>query len=205
MFQAGDIVLFRGKSWLSRTIRFHTREKGERISIFNHVGIMIDDHYLVEALRKVERTSINDAINDNTQLIAVFRNNHLDYSDKHQLSLYAQRQVGKKYGYLKILGHAGDYWLSRILRTEVTWMRKLFRNGRYPICSWLVAYAYARVCGKEFNETHPSYCQPDDIADEVMDYNRDEWELVFAEKELSWINYESGYFNDNRQRHQETE
>jgi hypothetical protein len=45
--------------------------------------------------------------------------------------------------------------------------RRLTQNGDYPICSWLVAHAFAKA-GKTFG-VQPGAANPDDIWDFIVD------------------------------------
>ena len=82
----------------------------------------------------------------------------------------AREQVGKTYGFLKILGHFLD-WL--LLGAYI--FRRLTQNGDYPICSWLVAHAFDKA-GKTFG-VHPGAATPDDIWDFVVD-NPDKYKRI---------------------------
>ena len=73
---------------------------------------------------------------------------------------YANAQVGKPYGVLKIATHLLDWCLLGIYL-----FRRLTQSPNYPICSHLVANAFARV-GKHFG-VPPGAATPDDIWDFV--------------------------------------
>ena len=78
--------------------------------------------------------------------------------------------MGKTYGYFKIIMHLLD-WL--LLGAYV--FRRLTTNGNYPICSWLVAHAFAKA-DKNFGVA-PGAANPDDIWDFVEE-NPDKYEQV---------------------------
>jgi hypothetical protein len=72
----------------------------------------------------------------------------------------AESYVGRKYGYLKLLAHWGDWLLQGAYV-----FRRLTTKDDYPICSWVVAYAFA-AAGKHF-DVEPGAATPDDIWDFV--------------------------------------
>ena len=110
----GDVVLFHGSGWLSAAIRRFSMSPGEdRPAVFNHVGIAVSSGELVEALSHVVRSSLDKRIHETGQKIMIARDNSIGEDKRAALALYASRQVGRHYGYGKIIAHAGDYWLCR--------------------------------------------------------------------------------------------
>ncbi len=83
----------------------------------------------------------------------------------------AAEQVGKKYGYLKIVAHLLD-WLC----LGVYFFRRFTNNGDYPICSWLVSHAYA-MAGKNFG-CDPGSAEPDDIWD-FVNQNPEKYQQIY--------------------------
>jgi hypothetical protein len=73
----------------------------------------------------------------------------------------AERYVGRRYGYLKMLAHLLD-WLF----LGVYLFRRIASMDRYPICSWVVAHAYGKT-GRHFGVA-PGAASPDDIWDYVV-------------------------------------
>ena len=73
----------------------------------------------------------------------------------------AESYVGRRYGYLKILAHWADWLLQGAYV-----FRRLTKEDRYPICSWLVAHSFA-AAGKHFG-VEPGAATPDDIWDFVV-------------------------------------
>jgi len=179
----GDVVLFRGKSGLSGLIRrYSTTPSDETRTIFNHVGVSVGDRDLVEALRRVKRNSLLGRIAENRDTIAVFRHAPMSENARERIRSWALAQVNKKYGGAKILLHLGDYLLSRIRGRDTFWCRRAARIGKYPICSWLVAWAYD-YGGYNFGGPK-EVVQPDDIADWILLRNAEHWRLVWCDDDL---------------------
>mgnify|MGYP001057909954 CR=1 FL=1 len=167
ILQPGDIFLTRGKSLLSRAIRICSRTIGEKRTKVNHAGIIVtagglQNCIVIEASYKVLRHRLWEAYGPRkTDEVAIFRPKNLIAADIGKIVSMADQQVGKKYGYFKIAGHFLD-WLF----LGIYFFRRIFNNGKYPICSWLVAHAFS-VAGKDFG-VPAGAAQPDDIWDFVI-------------------------------------
>jgi hypothetical protein len=176
VFAPGDVFLTRGTGFLSKLIRFFTRTIGEERTKVNHVGVVVDGGDLetcvvVEALLRVcEHKLWSQYGPPKRDKVAVYRPINLTPNQIESVVAEAREQVGKKYGILKLLGHLLD-WL--LLGAYV--FRRITRNGNYPICSWLVAHAFAEV-GKDFG-VHPGAANPDDIWDFAQEH-REAYELI---------------------------
>jgi hypothetical protein len=166
--EPGDIFLTRGKGWLSKAIRFFSRTIGESRTKVNHVGVVVTQGDLehcvvVEALSRVRkhRLWVQYGPSKHTQ-VAVYRPTNLTVEQIETIVAEANEQVNKRYGYFKVVGHLLDWCLGGAYV-----FRRIFRNGKYPICSWLVAHAYAKV-SKTF-DVAPGAASPDDIWDFVTE------------------------------------
>lgn len=185
-FLPGDIVCTQDKmSMLSWWIRFFQRRKGEDPSIFNHVGIMVNETRLAEALKRVLVNPITK-YKSPFQEIMVARRKNLSKEQQDTLVNKAFDYVGRDYGYLKIAAHVFDYGLSRLCERDIYFFRRIFRMDKYPICSWVVAYCYDKI-GVSFGVPLEA-CQPDDIGDSVF-AKRNEYDVIFVtdgiEKEVT--------------------
>src|SRR5262245_27178338 len=139
----GDIFFTRGSGFVSRAIRFFTRRIGESRTKVNHVGVVVEPGTLqqavvVEALRKVERHRLGDQYGGQDDEVAVYRPTRLTRAQIQSVVAAANGYVGRKYGYGKIVLHALDWALQGAYV-----FRRIGRMDDYPICSWLVAHAYA--------------------------------------------------------------
>jgi hypothetical protein len=132
----------------------------------NHVGIVVEggsaeDAVGVEALRTVKRHLLALKYGPGSKSdIAVYRPINLSDREKQVIVEAAEGYVGRSYGYLKIVAHLLDWLLLGIYL-----FRRLARMDRYPICSWLVAHAFAKA-DRSFG-VPPGMASPDDIWDFV--------------------------------------
>lgn len=163
MYFAGDVVLFRGDSIVSRLIRWGSRSWGEPPSVVNHVGIMIGFKEIVEASDRTKRHKFLRPPKN----CWVYRNKRLSPADRQLLREKALKYVGTKYGRLKIVAHT----LDRLLFFNRYVARRLCFMDSYPICSWLVANCYD-VLGIDFG-VDAGEATPDDIWDYIV--NNSEW------------------------------
>jgi hypothetical protein len=165
LLEPGDIFLTRGRGLVSRAIRFFTRRIGESRTKVNHVGLVVEGGPLaravvVEALREVERHRLAEAYGGAKDEVAIFRPLGLSPAEIARVVAAAESYVGRRYGYGKIVLHALDWALQGAYV-----FRRLGRMDDYPICSWLVAHAYAEA-GVHFGVA-PGAATPDDVWDHV--------------------------------------
>lgn len=187
--EPADIVCTKSKGKLGKLIRFFTRHIGEPRTQVNHVGVITvggisSNAVIVEALKHVRRCYLAEGYGgDDAPDIAVFRPKNLTEMERFLVASKAESQVGKNYGYLKLLTHFGDWGVTAAksaitlgrCRGDVYFFRRLTKNGNYPICSWLVSHAYAFV-GKDFG-VDAGAASPDDIWDFCIE-NPDKYLMV---------------------------
>jgi len=167
--KAGDVFLTRGNSILSRLIRFFSRGIGESRTAVNHAGLIAEPGDLhtavaIEAIRFVTRRTLWSGYGPpRTDCVAIFRANNLTEDDIRKIVARAQSMVGRKYGMIAIVAHLLDWCLL-----GAYFFRRLVPGMRYPICSWLVADAFAQA-GKNFGVS-PGEAEPDDIWDFVKSH-----------------------------------
>lgn len=178
----GDIFLTRGDSILSKAIRFFSRSFGEKRTKVNHVGVVVAEGTLetcivVEALSKVRKQKLwlqyGPPAKDS---VAIYRPLNLTEEEISFIIIEAKEQVGKNYGYLKIVAHLLDWCLL-----GVYFFRGFTNSGKYPICSWLVAHSFSKA-NKHFG-VEPGAAQPDDIWDFIIN-NPNKYEQVHVLKSI---------------------
>lgn len=175
-YMPGDILLSRGNSWLSKAIRFFSRSFGESRTKVNHAAIIVEganfvgNAIIVEALATVKKHSIQKSYGDKNQSIAIFRPINLTDDQINLIVRKAEGYVGKTYGFLKIFTHMLDWALNGAYV-----FRRFTNSGKYPICSYLVAYSFA-VANKHFG-VEPGQATPDDIWDFVT-LNKDKYTQI---------------------------
>lgn len=173
----GDLVLTRSGGIIGWAIRLFTRTIGESRTKASHSGIIVDGGPLdaaviVEALAIVRRHRLWARYAVGNHEVAVFRPLNLTDADLAKVVAKAETYVGRRYGYLKLLAH----WADWVLQGAYVF-RRLTNQDRYPICSWVVAYAFAEV-GRHFGVV-PGAATPDDIWDFVTE-NHDRYQEVVA-------------------------
>ena len=167
LLKPGDVFLTRGTGLLSGAIRVCTRSFGERRSKVNHVGVVAEEGgiqtaVVVEALIKVRKHRLWKQYGPpKKDHVAVYRAKNLKPEEIEIIVAEANEQVGRPYGFGKIIAHFLDWLL-----TGTYVFRRLTSDQRYPICSWLVAHSYSKA-GKHFGVA-PGAADPDDIWDFVV-------------------------------------
>jgi hypothetical protein len=164
--QPCDIFLTRGSGFVAKAIRFFTQSFGEDRTKANHVGIIVEPGTVhtameVEALTMVRRHPLFRYTKKRTTGVAVFRPISLTDGERDKIVEKANDYVGRKYGWTKIVTHMMDWGLKGAYV-----FRRLTHDDNYPICSWVVAYAYD-AAGRRFG-VDPGAADPDDIWDYVI-------------------------------------
>jgi hypothetical protein len=184
LLKKGDVFLTRGDGFISRAIRFFTREIGEKRTKVNHVGLVVQSGNLesaivVEALTRVKRHKLWSQYGPpKKDLVAVYRAINLTQEQVDKIVAEAESQVGKKYGYLKIVAHLMDWSLLGAYM-----FRRMVPDGKYPICSWLVAHSFSKA-GKHFG-VEPGAGTPDDIWDFVAERKPSKYDQIHPLKLLA--------------------
>ena len=195
LFEPGDIFLTRGSSFISRAIRFFTRSKGEKPTKVNHVGLVVQrgdvkTAIAVEALRKVMRHKLWLQYGPpKKDLVAVYRATNLTTEQIKDIVVEAEKHVGKEYGKLMIFAHFKDWlsgrmvgWLFGWQFSDIYFFRGFVSGDKYPICSWVVADAFAEA-DKDFG-VKVGMATPDDIWDFIQN-NPDKYKEIHPLKLLN--------------------
>lgn len=170
--EPGDLFFTRGSGLLSVAIRFFTRSIGESRTKVNHVGVVvqggpIDTAIVVEALSRVRRHSLWARYSRKPRTsVAVYRANNVSPDMIQKIVVKADAYVGYEYGWLTIVAHFLDWLLQGAYV-----FRRIIGQDRYPICSWVVAYAY-KAAGLDFG-VEARAASPDDIWDFVVEERPD--------------------------------
>ena len=170
----GDVFFTRSNGIIGRLIRVFSRTGGESRTKVNHVGVIAEwstGPIGIEALTKVKRHNLYNEYWNNTTQIAVYRPINLSSEEIKLIVEKAESYVGDSYGYGKIAAHFGDWLLGGRY-----FFRRFASMDKYPICSWLVAAAYA-AANKNFG-CEVGQAEPDDIWDFVI-ANPDKYERMW--------------------------
>lgn len=166
--ESGDIFCTRAHTRLGRLIRWGGRDRGEDYTVVNHVGEFTTGGPLCEALgvealgHGVREHNIYQRYLKRQDGISIFHLTHLTPAQRRKVVRVARSYVGRRYGFVKIVAHVLDALFGRVY-----FFRRLCRMKCYPICSWVVAFAYAEV-GVIFKGVAKEGCQPDDIWDHCL-------------------------------------
>lgn len=174
--QPGDWFGTVREHWLSRSIRRLTQTWGESRSRISHVGVfteagLVTEAMAVEAQRSVVRHNPIRSRVGSSEIICIFRYFDLTYPERERIAEKAESYVGRSYGYWKLATHALDWLLGGPYL-----FRRITDDGRYPICSWVGAFAYEEVLPGVFG-MDPRAVQPDDMWDVVVG-TPEEWYTV---------------------------
>tara|TARA_Y100000034_G_scaffold92071_1_gene111171 strand:- start:93 stop:539 length:447 start_codon:yes stop_codon:yes gene_type:complete len=134
---------------------------------------MYSDTLICEALWKVKIQPLEPTLED--RFVDIFRPVFLP-GEQYAMRKKLEKWEGEVYAWYKIFGHLGDATLSKgwYNLTGQIWSpyvcRRLFFMDKYPICSWVVAYAFEEIKKNYFN-VPPWAAQPDDIHDFCIHMN----------------------------------
>lgn len=166
LLEPGDVMLTRSGGIVGWAIATFTRHIGESRTKATHTGVVVEGGALraaviVEALSTVKRHRLWDRYGGTSKEVALFRPLNLTPEQIANVVAKAESYVGRRYGYLKIVAHWADWLLQGAYV-----FRRLASQDRYPICSWVVAHAFA-AAGKHFG-VEPGEATPDDVWDFVI-------------------------------------
>lgn len=162
-----DVLGFHGGAFISKAIRALTRTPGESKSWVNHVGFVyypgpFYSACIQEAVTKVRRVSLSVYLEQEKRTEVRIYRPTLSGVELFQILRSADTTVGRRYGYGKIVLHALDSLVSRIVRRDINLFRRFSFSG-HPICSWDLAHHW-QAAGLSFGVA-PAEATPDDIDD----------------------------------------
>jgi hypothetical protein len=175
----GDVIFYDDNSIMAWLIKFFTQSPGEEKSFSEHVAGMVDDTNLIEAWFYVRKRPV--AVDKEHRAMQVFRYvGPMPVADMSPVVAKAEDYLGRVYGVMKLFTHLADALLVKIFKKEIYFFRKLNHRDKYPICSWLWAFAYYKgFNGYEFG-CPPEGASPDDMHDFVKESS--DWEMVFSKE-----------------------
>jgi hypothetical protein len=165
----GDIVFVRSNTRIGALIRFFTRTPPwESPTKVNHVGMIttdmgFDQAFAVEALNIVHEHRLWTFYHGQACELAIYRPLNVPREQINRIIDSARHYIGDGYGYAKIVTSLLDWCLCGAYV-----FRRLTHAQKWPICSWVVAHAYAAV-GLNFG-VDPGAATPDDIWDFVKSH-----------------------------------
>lgn len=172
----GDLVVVCGESIFSKSLKWMQQTKNENISWASHVGIMISDREVLEALEYgVIVRNISEYFEDNDDKCIIFRKNDISDNERDIIADEACRYENYPYGYWKIPIHSMDMLIGKIIGPTY-FFRKIFLFDNIPICSEIIAKSYFNAIDYVFGVV-PKRAQPDDILDHLMK-RKEQWDII---------------------------
>lgn len=171
----GSIILVQKEdSFIGRLVRRFSTMPNEKPAKVEHVALGAGDGVVVEATFKGVRLSNFNKYDPEKYRLKIVVPWVLTARDRYSILKRANKYIGKKYGFGRIVAHAGDWFLSKFKKEEVKFFRKKLEEEDYPICSWFVSWAYEAI-GVEFG-MKKKFVQPDDI-DRYVTYSG--WKIIY--------------------------
>ena len=169
-----DLIFCHGDAWLSKAIRWFERGAGEDESYANHTAIVGFENDVIEALVHVVETPFDEWVKANSDF-KVYRCTTLTDEDRVIVAEYAEGLVGKNYGFLKLIPHALDGFLQKVLGGQIYLFRRLCLLENYPNCSWAAGWSYLQIMMELGAPAR--YADPDTQEDYVKIHK--DWELFY--------------------------
>ena len=179
ILQTGDVIHVQNRGLLSKLVRLFSRADEEEPSWASHSAMVLRAGEKVEIIEALWRTVIRPITayeGKKSKLLVCRKPGGIDEEQKQKMIEKAEDYKGRTYGVCRIVLHA----LDRLLNNRYVF-RRLIKDNKYPICSWLVAYVYNKVIKYNFG-VEPNAAQPDDILDHCLDHD---WEFVWADSAAS--------------------
>lgn len=187
LLQVGDIIATQNSGLLSRLIRWFTRRRGQGPSWASHTAMVLTAEpavIIIEAQLQVVVRALTYYERTGARLVIHRHPGGLTAQERRELCLKTLDYEGRMYGFLKVAAQALDH----LLGDRYVFRRLAFMDA-YPICSWLVAYAYDRVLHLQFG-TPPNAAAPNDILDYCMAQG---WECLWADSPATLESYQKAF------------
>jgi len=175
-FLPADLIFERSRSVLGKLIRWAERARGEEPAWPNHVAGFVSTASVCEALTRVKVRPWSEFVSE-ADAAEVWRHVGLTPNQRIDIAQKALSYKGRKYGGLKLFAHLGDAFIGKLFGRAPYLFRRLCRLDRYPICSWLWAWSYARIIGGEPFGVPSAQASPDNMHDHVR--NSPDWIRVY--------------------------
>ncbi len=183
LLQPGDVVHMRWPGFPWNLVRLLTRNKGEGPTWPNHTAIIGSNEPVALLIEAMVRAVIRQPNRYQHppwwtlwrgpfRLVVHRRLGGMSPEVREAIAAKALDYQGRSFGVGKLLLHALDFICG-----GAYFFRRFARMDDYPICSWIVAYAYYRIIGLKF-DVEPNAASPDDIMDYCV---RHKWRLIWVD------------------------
>ena len=168
--KSGDIVLAFKGALFSRLIRLVTRRKNNPV-VMTHSGIMIESNTYMETDIRARLSPIEALYK--CEYWEIWQYPEITDLERVTITTNAKSYFNKTYSITKLMFHAFDAILGKILSRDIFFFRKLSKSDKYIVCSWIPSSVYHKI-GIDF--INPYYvATPDNIHDFLKEHN---WKLV---------------------------
>jgi hypothetical protein len=180
-----DSISVHSRSLLGWLIRKAETGPKEGRAYANHSANITFERCVTEALWHVTKSSFDPWLQKHTDF-EIWRHTGLTPEQRETVARKAESYIGRQYGWWKLLIHLLDAFLTFLRRKETYFFRRMMFYDRYPICSWVEAYAYKAV-QIDFG-CAPNAADPDVIQD-YKKAHPESWKLIVkAERGIISIN-----------------
>ena len=170
--EPADIIITKDrKSWFSSAILKVLRWSQDDKVRYQHAMLVVDDKTCIEALWKIEYNNPRERFED-FERYKIIRCSLLKEDRKQAVVNRAKTKKNFKYSWKRLIAQLLD---------------QLFKTDRFTggiksedeqICSSLVAWAYQKETGLNFNKVNWKSCEPDDI-DDASIKNPAVWKTIY--------------------------
>ncbi len=176
-FLSGDLVFLARKGDLpGRLGSWIAQSRGEQPTYAVHTAQFLDAGTILEMDHRTEMRDLGNLLK-RRRGFEVWRRRGLTTRQRQALTRKALVYSGMKFGWGKLITHVLDGLINKVVRREIFFFRRLNHSDRYPICSWITAFAYDRVLHYRFG-VPPECADPDQMNDWVKAHPG-EWTLIF--------------------------
>jgi hypothetical protein len=169
-----DSISVHSRSLLGWLIREAETAPEEQNTYSNHCADITFDRSSTEALWVVTKTPFDQWLQEHGDF-EIWRYTGLTQEQRETVARKAESYLGRHYGWWKLLIHLMDAFLTFLRRKETYFFRRIMSYDRYPICSWVEAYAY-QAANINFG-CEPNVADPDVIYD-YKKAHPDHWKLM---------------------------
>jgi len=176
-FLQGDVIFLASKGDLpGRLGEWIAQSRGEHPTYAVHTAQFLDAGTILEMDFLTEMRDLGHLLKSGRGF-EVWRRRGLTAGQRQALTRKALVYRGTKFGWGKLVTHVLDGLINKIARQEIFFFRRLNHRDRYPICSWITAFAYDRALHYRFGV--PPECADPDLMHDWVKAHPGEWTLIF--------------------------
>jgi hypothetical protein len=175
-FHSGDVIFLASKGDLpGRLGSWIAQSRHEQPTYAVHTAQFLNAGTILEMDHLTETRDLSHLLK-RRRGFEVWRLRGLTTGQRQALTRKALAYSGMKFGWGKLITHVLDGLINKAALREIFFFRRLNHSDRYPLCSWITAFAYARVLDYRFG-VPPECADPDQMHDWVKAHPK-EWTLI---------------------------